>query len=277
MPRLSIVIVTFNSLRDLEACLQSITQAEQRIDYEIVIVDNASSDGTAEYVRNRWPGVRLIEAGENAGFARANNIGIRQTFGELVLLLNPDTIVPPRSLGALAAALDRRPDAAVIGPRIVDGEGRAELSFGEMLTPWSELRQKLLVRGHARRLWPVTTMVERMTRRSGRVGWVSGACLMIRRADLEAVGLLDERFFMYEEDVDLCASVSARGRAVLFTADVEIVHRRGRSAASAPAETARAYQRSHVAFYRKHHPALAPLLEAYLKIRGRSPDTPNIP
>jgi GT2 family glycosyltransferase len=113
------------------------------------------------------------------------------------------------------------------------------------------------------------SIVERMTRQTRDVEWVSGACLLIRRSDLEAVGLLDERFFLYTEDVDLCAAVRARGRAVLFAAEVEIQHLRGRSAG---ATTSTAYRRSQLAFYAKHHPAWVPWLRAYLKVRGELPD-----
>jgi N-acetylglucosaminyl-diphospho-decaprenol L-rhamnosyltransferase len=269
MPRLSIIIVSYNSRADLEGCLQSLTAAPPRVDHEIVIVDNASADGTPAYVRDRWGGVRLIDAGGNVGFARANNLAIRQTFGELVLLLNPDTIVTPGALDLLVAALDGHQDAAVAGPRIVDQHGRAELSFGRMISPLAELRQKLLVTANARGVPLVTAIVDGMTRRSRRVDWVSGACLLIRRRDLDAVGLLDERFFLYTEDVDLCASVRAMGRTVLFVADVEIVHLRGRSAVSAPRATEHAYRRSQIAFYEKHHPRWAPVLKAYLRLRGR--------
>jgi GT2 family glycosyltransferase len=171
------------------------------------------------------------------------------------------------------SALDARPDVAIVGPRIVDGRGRAELSFGALITPWAELKQKVLVRGNDRGVPLVTALVDRMTRRTRMVDWVSGACLLIRRSDLEAAGGFDERFFMYIEDVDLCASVRARGRLVLFAADPEVVHLRGRSAASALRETGHTYRRSQIAFYAKHHPAWVPVLEAYLKIRGRWPDT----
>src|SRR6185312_3846240 len=105
--------------------------------------------------------------------------------------------------------------------------------------------------------------VERATKRPQSPDWVSGACLLVRRAEAEAVGLLDERYFMYTEDVDFCAAIRARGGRILFTPAVEVVHLRGRSAASAPAATRAAYRRSHLAFYRKHHPALAPLLAAW--------------
>jgi GT2 family glycosyltransferase len=269
MPRLSIVIVGYNSRHDLDRCLASLAQHPPGVEHEIVVVDNASVDGTAGHVRQHWPDVRLIEAGANAGFSRANNIGVRATSGELVLLLNPDTIVPAAAVDALVGVLDANPAAAIAGPRIIDGEGRAELSFGPMISPFAELRQKILARGHARRLPGIASLVERMTRRSRRVDWVSGACLLIRRQDLEAVGLLDERFFLYTEDVDLCASVRARGRMVLFAADVEIVHLRGRSVAAARGPSQKAYRRSHIAFYEKHHPWWAPLLKMYLRVRGR--------
>ena len=218
MPRLSIVIVTFNSATEIDACLASLAVHATSVDVETVVVDNASSDGTAAAVRARWPGVRVLDAGRNLGFAGGSNLGIRQTAGELILLLNPDTVVRPGALEALMAALDARPDAAVAGPRLVDSDGRPELSFGRMISPFAELRQKLLVKGHDRGLPLVAEYVGRITNRPRDVDWVSGACLLVRRADAEAVGLLDERYFMYAEDVDFCAAIRARGRAVRLCA-----------------------------------------------------------
>jgi N-acetylglucosaminyl-diphospho-decaprenol L-rhamnosyltransferase len=269
LPRLSIIIVSYNSSRDLEACLTSLTGTPPQVDHEVVVVDNASDDGTPDDLRARWPGIRLIEAGENVGFARANNMAIRQTVGELVLLLNPDTLVSGNAIDRLVRVLDIDASVAIAGPRIVDREGRAELSFGRMISPLAELRQKMLVRGHDRGVPLISALVERMSRRSGNVDWVSGACLLVRRTDLEAVGLLDERFFLYTEDVDLCASIRQRGRKVLFVADVEIVHLRGRSVASSTAASHAAYRRSHLAFYEKHHSRWVPILKLYLRLRGK--------
>jgi GT2 family glycosyltransferase len=273
MPRLSIVIVTFNSAKDIDACLASLAAARSSVEREIVVVDNASPDGTAAVVRARWPGVRVLDAGGNLGFAGGSNLGIRQTSGELVLLLNPDTAVRPDALDVLIATLDRRADAAVAGPRLVDARGRAELSFGRMIGPFAELRQKLLVRGHDRGLPLISSYIDRLTRHAREVDWISGACLLVRRADAEAVGLLDERYFMYAEDVDFCAAIRARGRTVLFAPAAEVVHLRGRSVSSRPRATEMAYRRSQLAFYAKHHPRWAPLLRTYLKLRGRLPDT----
>jgi N-acetylglucosaminyl-diphospho-decaprenol L-rhamnosyltransferase len=267
-PRLSIIIVSYNARADLIKCLASLHDAPPSMPYEIIVVDNQSSDDSAAAARQS-AGVTVIESGSNLGFARANNLAIRSSTGGLILLLNSDTVVPAGAIDRLVAELDRRPDAAVVGPRLVDDRGRAELSFGPALGPLNELRQKILFRGQVMGLPLLSHVVERATHRRQEPGWVTGACLLVRRADAEAVGLLDERYFMYTEDVDFCAAIRARGRAVLFTPDVEIVHRRGRSAATAPVETRRAYRRSQVAFYEKHHPGWAPLLRWYLQRRGQ--------
>jgi GT2 family glycosyltransferase len=256
MPDLSIIIVSFNARADLERCLESLQAAPPKASHEILVVDNRSTDGSVEGAR-RWPGVRVIENDVNAGFARANNIGIRVSAGAALLLLNSDTIVPPGAIDRLLSELDA-PDVAVVGPRLVDGTGRAELSFGRMIGPWNEWRQKRLAR---------SDRVESVTRLRHYPDWVSGACLLVRRADAEAVGLLDERYFMYTEDVDFCAAIRARGRRVLFTPDVQVVHQRGRSGATTPGDTGAAYRRSQIAFYEKHHPFWAPLLRLYLRLR----------
>jgi len=252
----SIIIVSFNARADLERCLASLRAAPPSASHEILVVDNASTDGSAG--ASRAAGVTVIENTTNVGFARANNIGIRASAGTNLLLLNSDTMVPPGAIDRLLAELVRNPNVAVVGPRLVDRDGRAELSFGAMIGPLNELRQKRRARGD----------VESLTRQRRYPDWVSGACLLVRRADAEAVGLFDERYFMYAEDVDFCAAIRARGRRILFTPDVEITHVRGRSAATAAAATARAYRRSQVAFYEKHHPAWAPLLRLYLRVRG---------
>ena len=256
----SIVIVSFNARSDLERCLESLRAAPPQASHEILVVDNRSSDGSAESAR-RFPGVRVIQQETNDGFARANNTGIRASTGTALLLLNSDTIVPPGAIDRLLAVLEAEPDVAIVGPRLVDGRGRAELSFGRMIGPLNEWRQKRTARGGD---------IESLTRRRHYPDWVTGACLLVRRVDAEAVGLLDERYFMYVEDVDFCAAVRARGRRVLFTPDVEIVHQRGRSAAAAPAETRAAYRRSQIAFYEKHHPVWAPILKLYLRLRRQA-------
>ena len=268
---LSIIIVNFNAREHLVNCLQSLVRDRPAADHEVIVVDNASTDGSADSVQVRFPWVKLIRLPSNAGFAAGNNAGIRVSSGDLLLLLNNDTVVPAGAVDSLISALLAHPDAAVAGPRLVDAHGRAELSFGPMISPFGEFRQKLTMMLHRRNVPAVSAWVERETRREQYVDWVSGACLLVHRADAEAVGLLDERYFLYTEDVDFCASIRARGRRVLFTPDCEVVHLRGRSRATAAAAAHVAYRRSHVAFYEKHHPAWAPLLKLYLRLKREHP------
>ena len=269
-PSVAIVIVSYNVRRELDACLQSLDSQRVRDGLEIVVVDNGSSDGTLDAVRSRWPRVRVIESGGNVGFARANNIGIRATASDYVLLLNPDTIVPVDAVEALVQRLTGDARAAAAGPRLVDETGRAELSFGWTIGPIGELRQKAIGALYHRGFPPARRLVDRWTRQSGYRPWVSGACFLVRRADLEAAGMLDERYFMYTEDVDLCVTLRNRGREILFVAEVEVTHLRGRSAARNP-QTERLRRRSQLAYYGKHHPRWVPLLRVYLRLTGRLP------
>jgi GT2 family glycosyltransferase len=271
MTRLAIVIVNFNAREHLENCLASLVSTPPTTPHEVVVVDNASTDGSVGAVRARFPGVRICEQPGNSGFSTANNAGIRATVSELILLLNNDTIIPPHSIDALVARLDAKPDVAVAGPRLVDADGRPELSFGRMISPAGELRQKMLTALQRRGTPPVAGWIDRATSREQYVDWVSGACLLVRRAAAEEAGLLDERYFLYTEDVDFCAAIRAHGHRVLFTPAAEIVHLRGRSRATAPAASNEAYRRSHLAFYEKHHPRWAPVLKLYLRLKGQLP------
>ena len=269
-PRLAIVIVNFNGRGHLENCLRSLAAHPPATPHEVVVVDNASTDDSASSVA-AFPFARLLRLPVNRGFSAGNNAGIRATTGELVLLLNNDTIVPEGAIDALVARLDAHPEAAIAGPRLVDDRGEPELSFGPMISPFGELRQKLVTGLHARGVGFASSWVRRETSREHLVDWVSGACLLVRRAVAERVGLLDERFFLYTEDVDFCASVRGAGWTVLFTPVAEIVHLRGRSRATAPRQMNAAYRRSHLAFYEKHHPRWVPVLKVYLKAKGQLP------
>jgi N-acetylglucosaminyl-diphospho-decaprenol L-rhamnosyltransferase len=270
MNELTMLIVSYNTAGDLERCLDSLLQAPPRASHEIVVIDNASRDTSAAAVKARQARVRLIPLDVNVGFARANNIGFRQTQSELVLLLNSDTIVPPGAIDRLIRAMRELPGAAIVGPRLVNGTGDAELSFGRMMGPFAELRQKILTRAASR------VRIEDMTSRGREVDWVSGACLLVRRADAEAAGLLDERYFMYCEDVDFCEAVRRRGGRVYFTPATEVIHLGGRSGHANRAATEAAYRQSHLTFYEKHHPGWAPLLRLYLALQGKlPPKTPD--
>jgi len=264
---LTIVIVSFNARADLAVCLASLRDAPPLAVHDIVVVDNASTDGSVEAAR-AVPGVRVVPLDRNVGFAAANNVAIRATYGELILLLNSDTIVPPGAIDALVARLRRDPSIGVAGPRLVDADGTPELSFGQMISPRVEWRRKGLQRQIDRRHVNAIDWVRNETSREHVVDWVSGACLLVRRRDAVAAGLLDERFFLYTEDVDFCHAIRKLGRKVLFTPVATITHLRGRSRLSQPEASRRAYRRSHVAFYEKHHPMWAPAFKLYLRLKG---------
>lgn len=266
---LDIIIVNFNTAADLRTCLASLREAPPSLPHHVCVVDNASTDGSVSMVREEFPGVDVLPLDRNVGFAAANNAGIRRTSAPLVLLLNSDTVVPAGALDRLAARLEAT-GAVAAGPRLVGRDGQPEISWGPMLSPlteaWQSCRVRLATRpgGWARALTRRWTGTERI------VDWVTGACLLVRREAAEAAGLLDERYFMYEEDVDFCAALRARGGRVLFTPEAEVVHARGRSFAAANQAPSPLYDRSHLAFYRKHAPRWVPLLRAWLALRGRS-------
>ena len=168
---LSIIIVAFNAREDLARCLASLHAAPPAIPHDITVVDNASSDGGPQEIRARWPGTHVIELDRNLGFAAGNNVGIRASTGELLLLLNSDTIAKPGALDVLAARLLSDMTIGAVGPRLVDDNGRAELSFGAMISPIAEMRQKAVGGLYAAGVGPIVSWVDRLTRREQDVDW----------------------------------------------------------------------------------------------------------
>lgn len=272
---LSIIIVSYNATADLARCLDSLHGAPPSIAHDITVVDNASTESGIERITGERPGVQFIQLHENRGFAAGTNTGIRATHGDLLLLLNSDTIVPAGAIDTLVSRLVAHPSAAAAGPRLEDSHGRVEISFGPMMSPFAELQQKTLGQLYEAGWSPAVSRIERATRQERFVDWVSGACLLVHRADAEAVGLLDERFFMYTEDVDFCASLRGRGRQILYAPAATVTHLRGRSRATVPGGMNEHYRRSHLAFYEKHHPGWAPLLRFYLRMKGQLPREPD--
>jgi N-acetylglucosaminyl-diphospho-decaprenol L-rhamnosyltransferase len=267
-PGVDIVVVTYNARADVVDCLTSVHAHPPARPWRLFVVDNASHDGTPDDVAARWPAVQLTRLPSNVGFAAANNVGIAAGAHPLVLLLNSDTVAPPGQLEALCQVMDAHQAVGAAGPRLEDAHQQPELSFGPMMSLWGETRQKLtgwaLASGPA---WWRARAAARLER-PRYVDWVSGACLIARRDVLAQVGGLDTRYFMYAEDVDLCAAIRRAGHLVRFSPEARIVHRRGRSRATAPTATSAHYRRSQLAFYEKHHPRWAWLLRAYLRARG---------
>jgi len=248
-PRVAVVVVSFETR---ETLLEGLTALVSEPMASVVVVDNASRDGTAAAVRERFPSVRLVANSENVGFARACNQGARESQAPYLLFLNPDATLAPGSLRALAALLDAKPRVGIVGPRTRSGSGAIQVSTGDDLSPLAELRQRRLVKGVARREASVLAEAEALHAVEREVDWVSGACLLIRREAFDAVSGFDERFFLYEEDADLCRRVRGAGSTVLFSPSAEARHALGRSMAQAPERARLEYQRSHLLYYRKH-------------------------
>lgn len=261
-----IIIVSHNTRDELADCLKALHDAPPASLGRMVVVDNHSSDDSVATVQRRWPEVQVRALDHNIGFGPANNLALRDSVAEYALLLNSDTVVPAGAIDTLLARLIAR-DAVAAGPLLRDGSGRPEMSFGPMLTPWREAVQKVRVRLAARGGSLADWYIGPLLAQERFVDWVSGACLLVRREAARDAGYFDERYFLYEEDVDFCAALRARGGRILFTPHAEVRHLRGRSA---PSRASRAhYDRSHLAFYEKHHPGWAPWLRIWQQVRGR--------
>jgi N-acetylglucosaminyl-diphospho-decaprenol L-rhamnosyltransferase len=265
-----IIIVNHNTAAELGDCLASLRDARPSCVSSIVVVDNASADGSIEMVRSRFQDVGLVRLATNAGFGAANNVALRQSQSPHVLLLNSDTVVPAGAIDGLLSRFLAR-GAAAAGPLLVDGTGRPEVSFGPMLTPWNEFVQRRRMRKASSPGPRAEAYVRRLIGHERFVDWVSGACLLVDRLRVAEAGFFDERYFLYEEDVDLCAALRKRGHRILFTPEYRVVHLRGRSTKTGPARSQPShYDRSHLAFYEKHSPFWAPWLRTWLRMRGRS-------
>lgn len=251
---LAVVIVSWNVSELLVDCLAALPAAAAGIDYETIVVDNASSDGSADRVAAEFPQVRLIRNAANLGFARANNQGIGATDAEYVLLLNSDTLPPPGSLTGLVRFMDEHPGAGAAGPQLRRPDGGVQpYAFGCDPSP-----AYLLARGLSRLLFH-RSLHNWETNRVRPVDWVSGACLLVRRAAIARAGLLDEKIFMYFEDSDWCLRIRRAGWQVFYDPQVAIVHLGGRSIARNPAARP-AYDESLVYFYGKHYGRVAQAL-----------------
>lgn len=248
----SIIIVNWNTRDLLAQCLESVYTHPPNGDFEIFVVDNASTDGSAAMVRERFSQVRLIENAENLGFARANNIGIINSFGRYILLLNSDTVVLPDGLSRLVAFMDTHPDAAVIGPKSLNADGTFQASYVDFPTLMSEL---IVITGLARCLrggyYPGHSLRQSLTVREA--DWVGGACMLVRRTAIQEVGVLDERFSMYAEEMDWCFRMRQRGWQVYYLPDAEIIHVGGASTPRNKALKRLRLRTSELLFFSKHY------------------------
>lgn len=250
----SIIIVNWNTRNRLRDCLNSIYQWTESIEYEVIVIDNASEDGSPQMVRTEFPEVRLIQNQKNVGFAAANNQGITVANGRYVLLLNSDTIILQNAIPKTVEFADARPEAAVVGCHVQNHDQTTQPST--FMFP--SLLNMVLFTTYLYRLFPKSKLFgrERMTwwdRTNAReVDVVTGCFMLVRRKAIEQVGLMDEQFFMYGEETDWCYRFRNAGWKTLFTPEAEIIHFGGASSKQKKYEMALQLRASILLFFRKH-------------------------
>jgi GT2 family glycosyltransferase len=253
MPKLSIIIVSYNTCHLLQSCLESVFKQEDFNDCEVIVVDNCSTDGSIEMLQSHFAQVKLIVNQENRGFAAANNIGLSYATGKYILLLNPDTELESNVLLKCLSFLKQNQDVGVLGCKIVNPDGSIQPSARDKPSLWTLILEnsflyKLLPHsGIFRNPWVTDTDKEQ------NVDVVKGAFLMTRRTIFETVGLFDERFFLYSEEQDWCVRVKEEGWRIVYFPEARIKHYEG--ASSKPGLNSSKYiiYESECEYYRKHH------------------------
>lgn len=261
---LSIIIVNWNTRDLLAACLESVIGDRLSVNghqssagdnrslfTETIVVDNASSDGSAAMVRERFPWVRLIESRENLGFAAGNNLALREARGDTILLLNPDTVVTEGAILRLWQVLTAQPDIGIAGAQLLNADGSLQMSTGVFPSLWSELPLINRRLRPVRRTFAVNTPTGETTVHA--VDWVSGAALMIKREVVEAIGPLDEDFWLYTEETDWCYRARAAGWDVVVVPDARIYHLARAASRQRFVVTMLHFYQSRVRFVYKHY------------------------
>jgi len=254
---LSIILVYYKSPDHLPRALDALAGDPAARGADTVVIDNDSRDGLAARLAASHPAARVVTNAANVGYARAVNQGIAATRGGYVLVMNPDCEVRPGAVAALAAHLDAHPRAGVAGPRIMNPDGTLEYSaraFPDHLT-FLFNRYSLLTRVFPGNPFSRRYLMTDWDHASVRdVDWLSGACLLVRRAAIEAVGPMDEAFFMFNEDVDWCRRMKLAGWSNAFVAEAEVVHHIGASKSKVAPRVIWARHLGMIHYFRKHHP-----------------------
>ena len=244
---ISVIIVTRNTREMTLDCLQQLEGYMRSGSHQVVVVDNASSDDTADAIAARYPRVAVVREPRNMGFARASNDGAREARGEFLLFLNSDTLASAEAIEGLANTLQEGPALGAVAPQLVYPDGRQQETAGYAPSPMREFSSWARKRARAR-----VAAALREAENLAEVGFLSGAALMVRREAFSAVGGFDESFFFYYEDVDLCTKLAARGWAIRLVPEVTVVHLRGGSATQAPGPAIE-MTRSRYQYLRKHY------------------------
>jgi GT2 family glycosyltransferase len=255
MRDVSVVIVNWNAMKYLRDCLNSLLHKESSYTQEIIVVDNASSDGSAEMVQRQFPQVNLIRNTDNLGFARANNIGIDKAGGRYICLVNPDVIVLDNCIENLMRFMDQNPRVGMAGPRILNPDRSLQISCRHFPGIWNNLCQSLGLN----RLFPQSAFFSDWLMRYWdhnsirNIDVLSGCFWMVRREAMSRVGLLDEDFFIYGEDIDWCKRFHNAGWDVIFYPKSEAIHVGGASSSQAPIRFYIEMQKADLHYWGKHH------------------------
>ncbi|MFT7616512.1 MAG: GT2 family glycosyltransferase [Planctomycetota bacterium] len=253
--QLSIVITSFNTRPLLHDCLQSIQESEGGVEFEVFVVDNGSTDGSPGMVKTEFPQVQLFENKTNRGFAKANNQALRQTQGDYVLLLNPDTQLRSQTLSEMIEVMDEKPEVGLAGIKLVRQDGQMDRACRRGFpTPWNSLWRFLLLD----RLFPKSRFFGGYNLSfmdpdgEYEVDAIVGAFMFFRRETLEEVGVLDENFFMFGEDLDWCYRVSRSEWKILYVGSKEVLHIKGASTRQNPQLMNSHFHRAMLIFHKKH-------------------------
>jgi GT2 family glycosyltransferase len=257
--KLSIIIVSWNVKEDLSRCLHSLEENPPSSKYEVIVVDNGSSDGTIESIRNHFPGVHFIANSDNRGFAAANNQGIEKSQGEYVLFLNPDTIIDSNCLNILMDFMDKNEDVGVCGPKLLYGDGTVQRSVRRFPSFRGALHRHTIFKilKIFKSDYEKWVMRDFKYDRQMEVDQVMGAALMTRRSIIKTVGMMDEIFFVYYEEVDLCYRIKQAGWRIVFLPEAKITHLGGRSSGQIPADKTIMAMTSLLKFFKKHRSKFA--------------------
>ena len=244
--KLVVIIVSYNVKYYVEQCLDSLSRALKNIDSEIYVVDNHSKDGTCEYLARRFPGVHIVESNHNLGFARANNIAIRQSESEYVLLLNPDTFVGEHTIEEAVAFMDAHHNAGGVGVKMYNSDGTVAMESRRGLpTPLVSLKKML---GFSEEYYMSSLPWDK----PAQIDIISGAFCLLRRKALDKVGLLDEDFFMYGEDIDLSYRLKKGGFENWYL-PLPILHYKGESTHKSSFRYVHVFYQAMLIFFRKHY------------------------
>lgn len=266
-PDLSIVVVSWNVRDLLDRCLLSVQaflerQESRELRAEIIVVDNGSEDGGPEMVGAKHPEVRLMETGQNLGFTRGNNLGISESRGRYLLLLNPDTEVRGEAPGIMVSYLEEHPRVGIVGPQLLNPDGTVQSSRRRFPTLATAVMESTAVQTWSPRN-PVLAryyILDRPDDEIQEVDWLVGACLLVRRQAAEEVGPLDERFFMYSEELDWCRRMLDAGWRVVYLPTAQVLHHGGKSSEQVLPLRHIQFQRSKILYFRKHHGRLRAIL-----------------